>query len=83
MFEKDLGVVSESLYAVNDYRGHLYQYIGRLDYDLDGLVNNKDIQSHPDAVAKVVRLRNALREALKDLDRLEEELARFKEAFDA
>jgi len=81
--DKDLASVSEASLAVLDYTQHLIKYVGTLDYTLDVLVNNKDIQAHPDDVAKVVRLRNALRDALKGLDKLEEETERFKEAFDA
>lgn len=83
MIEKDLAQVSEASLAVLDYSDHLYKYIGTLDYTLDVLVNNKDIQAHADDLMKIIRLRTALSDALKCLDKLTENVDRFREAFDA
>ena len=83
MIEKDLAAVFEASLAVSDYSEHLRKYIGTLDYTLDVLVNNKDIQARPDDLMKIVRLRNSLAESLKYISRLTENIDRFREAFDA
>jgi hypothetical protein len=60
----------------------LYNAVGHLDYELDTLVNYHRIQAHPDDVQKVVRLRQACAELLRQLDKFTDEMSRLKGWYD-
>lgn len=79
MSEKHFEELCVEIWAVENDAQNLYGSIGRLDYVLDQLADNKDLQGCGDDLAKLIRMRNACRDALLRVDEFTDEVSRIKE----
>ena len=82
MIEKLFDGIDTQIDGATQYTKILYNAVGYLDYELDTLVNYRRIQAHPDDVQKVVRLRQACAELLRQLDKFTDEMSRLKGWYD-
>lgn len=74
--------VRDAVATTEDAIGNLVQLIGRLDYELDVLVNHKDIQADTPRLAKIAGYRLRCQEFMRELDKFTTDTDKFKEELD-
>ena len=71
--------VRDAVATTEDAIGNLIQIIGRLDYELDVLVNQKETQDNRPKLAKIAEYRLACHDFIRDLDKFTSKTDKFKE----
>lgn len=72
--------VKDAVATTEDALGNIIQVLERLDCELEGLVDSRDIQTLPSRLAKIADYRLACRGFKKDLQKFFTETDKFKES---